>query len=179
MSSPFIKDWNHQVDDNFLQQIRSHFESLDCPTFGDLSFSQYQAGIISKDGSKTFENGLYIFLFNNSFYVGKATSCTLIERLAKHSDTRRGGWFNGLLVHLGFDNIDSDYLIKSHDVLLRSKLLLIPIDSSLLLSKYNGHSSKTIINSLEMDLIIKLGETFGMLTENRKKRKHLSGIFSF
>jgi hypothetical protein len=176
----FFLRWNHFADAQMLLDIRNHFSSQNCPTLGDLNFRDYSIGIRSNE--VVCENGIYIFLFEHNYYVGKATSCTLIERLAKHYDSRRVGGFNGLLKRLAPISDDQDNYIINQDALMSAKSLLIPIDKTLLDRNYSTQSKKDLISVLEMDLLIKLGDVLNFNGDsptalNKAKKSSLSGIF--
>lgn len=173
--SHFFENWNHKVNNSFLNEIKLHFENPNCPTLGELSFQKYQIGI--KINNEILENGLYIFCFSNAFYVGKATSCTLIERLAKHFDSRKVGGFNGLLKKMGSDGLNLDNFPKNQEILMKSKVLLLPINRSYLKKQNVQCNQNSCIEDLEMDLIIKLEETLKLPTKNSKKRVTLSDYF--
>jgi hypothetical protein len=176
-TSAFLSDWSHLVDNRLIENIKNHFESPSCMTLGELSFSYYAQEINTNDG--LFENGLYIFKFNDSFYVGKATSCTIIERLAKHFDSRRVGGFNSLLKKLyPIDKLASNYPINQRRM-SDGKILILPIDEELLAKRNNISVSTKLVNSLEMDLIIKLRSAFGLDEINASKKSNLSGNFLF
>lgn len=172
-NTAFIQNWNHVADNDFLEKISFHFSQPKCPTLGDLNFSQYAKWINSETGIN--ENGLYIFKFHDSFYVGKATSCTLIERLAKHFDSRRSGGFNGLLKKLYKIDDTSDNFPINQEILMKSKLLLIPINTSLFIKMNINCRKDGCIEDLEMDLIIKLRTLFNIEEKNTKKKAALSG----
>jgi hypothetical protein len=174
-NTPFIQNWNHVADNNFLEKISFHFSQSECPTLGDLSFSEYSKGI--KSETRIDENGLYIFKFKESFYVGKATSCTLIERLAKHFDSRKSGGFNGLLKKLYHTDNSLDNFPINQEILMNCKLLLIPINTSLFINKNINCRKDNCIDDLEMDLIIKLRELFSSSEKNSKKKSILSGNY--
>ena len=174
-NTPFIQNWNHVADNYFLEKISFHFSQTECPTLGDLSFSEYSKGI--KSETSIDENGLYIFKFKDSFYIGKATSCTLIERLAKHFDSRRSGGFNGLLKKLYKIDDTSDNFPINQEILMKSKLLLIPINTSLFIKMNINCRKDRCIEDLEMDLIIKLRELFGVKEKNTQKKLILSGNY--
>lgn len=176
----FFLHWNHLADADMLSSIKQHLSSDNCPTLGDLNFRDYALGIRGMDG--VHENGIYIFLFKSHYYVGKATSCTLIERLAKHYDSRRVGGFNGLLKRLAPINEQTDNYLHNQDVFMGAKMLLIPINKILLDKHYSDHSDKDLISVLEMDLLIKLGPVLSSNGNvytplNKAKKGALSGIF--
>lgn len=175
--SAFLSDWSHVVDSGLIEKIKSHFEKSSCMTLGELSFGHYAEEINTKDG--VFENGLYIFKFDDSFYVGKATSCTIIERLAKHFDSRRVGGFNSLLKKLfPIDKLASNYPMNQKRM-NDGKILILPIDETLLAKRNNISETEKLVNTLEMDLIIKLRIAFGLVEINASKKSNLSGIFLF
>lgn len=157
--------------------IFDHFQREDCPTVGDISFFRYSEGIKLTNG--IFENGLYIFRFKESFYVGKATSCTILERLSKHFDSRRSGGFNGLLRKLHPIDNDTHTFEVNQNIMKQSKILLIPIDSNLLITNNAKLTTKNCIDLLEMDLIIKLRELFSCSELNTKKKSELSGFYFY
>lgn len=175
MQNHFLNNWNFIVNTEFLDKIKKYFENNYCPTLGDLSFRNYQEGI--KINHSIFENGLYIFKFSNSFYVGKATSCTIIERLAKHFDSRKVGSFNGLLKKLSAENSESENLHKNQEILMNAKLLIIPINKDELIKQNANCNVELCIDDLEMDLILKLGDVLQLPTKNTKTKKVLSGGF--
>ena len=174
-NTPFIQNWNHVADNDFLEKINNHFNQIDCPTLGELSFSLYSKGINSETGIN--ENGVYIFKFSDSFYVGKATSCTLIERLAKHFDSRKVGGFNGLLRKLHTNDDSAENFPINQEILMNSKLLLIPIKTSFFIEMNINCIKETCIDDLEMDLIIKLRTLFNVEEKNKKKKVALTGRY--
>ena len=175
MRNHFLNNWNYTVSNDFIIEIKNHFENIHCGTLGDLSFGHYQEGI--KRNQRVNENGVYIFKFPNSFYVGKATSCTLIERLAKHFDSRKVGSFNGLLKKLSSGNFERDNFPENQEILMKAKLLVIPINNEELVKQNANCDADSCINHLEMDLIIMLGHIFKLPTENTKTKKVLSGSY--
>jgi hypothetical protein len=175
MQNHFLKNWNFNVNEEFLTKVKNYFENNNCPTLGDLSFKNYQEGI--KINKQIFENGLYIFKFSNSFYVGKATSCTIIERLAKHFDSRKVGSFNGLLKKLSSENLTENNYPENQEILMNAKLLILPINNEELIKQNASCNSDSCINDLEMDLIIMLGNILKLPTKNTKTKKVLSGSY--
>jgi hypothetical protein len=172
-NAPFIKNWNHVVNHDLLKSIQIHFEDINCPTVGELNFSQYSKGIIIEN--EICENGLYIFKFQDTFYVGKATSCTLLERLAKHFDSRKAGGFNSLLKKLKDIDATANAYPENQKILSEAKLLLIPIEINLLINN-NPFCNKTrCVDDLEMDLIIQLRSVFNCNERNLQKKIKLSG----
>lgn len=175
MQNHFLNIWDFDVNEELLEKIKIYFENADCLTLGDLSFRNYHEVIKIKQG--IYENGLYVFHFSNSFYVGKATSCTILERLSKHFDSRRAGSFNGLLKKLSLENLNEENFPKNQEILMSAKLLIIPINKNELLKKNVNCNPASCIEDLEMDLIIKLGQKLNLPTKNTKFKKVLSGSF--
>lgn len=167
--------WDNIVNNNLLLIIKNHFDNENCVKLGDLSFENYRECI--KNDGLVFENGLYLLKFSDSFYIGKATSCTLLERLAKHFDSRKVGGFNGLLKKLSTTKTNEPNLIINQEILMNAKLLLIPIDTEKLKSANNISKHDNIVEALEMDLIIMLRKYFSLPELNSKKKSNLSGLF--
>jgi len=169
-----LEKWNYRVDDAFIDSIISYFDRPDCTKLGDLNLLQYAKSIFTNEG--VCENGIYIFKFeDNSFYVGKATSCTILERLAKHIDSRDAGGFNSLLKKIQETPKASHYR-QNQLYMLNSKLLIIPIYTAHLTDVNSGADPGLAVSHLEMDLIIQL-ENRGMKLQNKSKSKKLSNSY--
>ncbi len=173
--SIFYYNWDFVVNENLITIIKGHFDDPNCISLGDLSFKNYRECV--KNNGLIFENGLYLLKFPNSFYIGKATSCTLLERLAKHYDSRKVGGFNGLLKKLCTFKSNESNLDFNQEILMNAKLLLIPIDLEKLRIANNIKMQEKIIEALEMDLIILLRKVFSISELNSNKKANLSGLY--
>jgi hypothetical protein len=173
--SIFSYGWDFAVNEKLISIIKEHFDDPNCIRLGDLSFKNYRECI--KNNGLIFENGLYLLKFSDSFYIGKATSCTLLERLAKHYDSRKVGGFNGLLKKLCRSKSNESNLDINQEILMNAKLLLIPIDSEKLMIANSINWQEKIIEILEMDLIIVMRKVFSIPELNSKKKDTLSGLY--
>lgn len=77
-------------------------------------------------------HGVYVFRDNNKniILVGKATSTSFTERIAKHFDIRPGAWFNRLMYvvccrQLNLEKSNSNYLIASKHIFENVDIVLI------------------------------------------------------
>jgi hypothetical protein len=175
----FLPGWNNFVDHKLVKHIINHLESDDSVVLKDFNFLEYTKGITFEN--EQCENGMYIFRFSDGkYYVGKASSCTLLERISKHIDGRRWGGFNAVLKELGYNNKSLDYHIENQLAFLNAKVVLLPISwDSLSQSKVDPKIEKPL-HKLESDLIFLFKKRFSEnQIINKTNPKKLSGMFEF
>jgi hypothetical protein len=175
----FLPGWNNFVDHKLVKHIINHLESDDSVVLKDFNFLEYTKGITFEN--EQCENGMYIFRFSDGkYYVGKASSCTLLERISKHIDGRRWGGFNSVLKELGYNNKSLDYHIENQLAFLNAKVVLLPISwDSLSQSKVDPKIEKPL-HKLESDLIFLFKKRFSEnQIINKTNPKKLSGMFEF
>jgi hypothetical protein len=176
--SLFLPSWQNAVNNTLVDSIIKHLESDDSVVLKDFNFLDYTKGITFNDELR--ENGMYIFRFSDGkYYVGKASSCTMLERIAKHIDGRNWGGFNAVLKGLGQKEVNQDYHIKNQQEFLKAKVVLIPISKPILLQNSIIKTDEKPIHRLENDLIhafkLKLGREN---LRNGKYPKGFSGDFN-
>jgi hypothetical protein len=173
-SNFFFSNWNYKLEPQFLKNLETILIAPNMPSLGALSLSEYCDGILTFEAA---ENGLYVFYFpDNTYYVGIAGSCTLLERLAKHLDGRKVGSFNSLLKSLDKDAKDATHFTENQQYFLNAKLLFIPIKSSKLLEVNPSATDIKPLDALEKDLI-RLMLDNGFILKNKKIPKAYSGCF--
>jgi hypothetical protein len=175
----FLPIWQKTVNNPLIDSIINHLESEKSVALKDFNFLDYVEGI--KSGTELLENGIYIFRFSDGkYYVGKASSCTLLERISKHIDGRRWGGFNSVLKELGYNNKSLDYHIENQLAFLNAKVVLLPISwDSLSQSKVDPKIEKPL-HKLESDLIFLFKKRFSEnQIINKTNPKKLSGMFEF
>ena len=174
----FLPNWQNVVDNTLIDSIINHLESEDSIPLADFNFVEYTKGITS--GTELHENGMYIFRFTDGkYYVGKASSCTLLERIAKHIDGRRVGGFNSVLRSLIPVSNEQNHFPQNQQEFLKAKVVLLPVfDDLKLLNNITDYSGNLLFH-LEKDLIhafkLKLGRE-NLL--NGKYPKVFSGYFN-
>lgn len=146
-------------------------------SIASLSIRDYLDGIRS---AKNVENGLYFLYFpNDTYYVGIAASCTMIERLAKHLDGRKAGSFNSVLKNMGKEELISNYYESNQEFFSDAKVLFMPFNFASIKVKPDFLTThKIIAKRLEEDLIF-LMEQKGMTLRNKRKPKQLSNVFYY
>ena len=162
-----------------VDSIIKHLESDDSVVLKDFNFLDYTKGITFNDELR--ENGMYIFRFSDGkYYVGKASSCTMLERIAKHIDGRNWGGFNAVLKGLGQKEVNLDYHIKNQQEFLKAKVVLIPISKPILLQNSIIKTDEKPIHHLENDLIFLFkNSSLQIQILNKTNPKKLSGLFKF
>ena len=146
-------------------------------SIASLSIRDYLDGIRL---NKNVENGLYFLYFpNDTYYVGIAASCTMIERLAKHLDGRKAGSFNSVLKNMGKDELTSNYYESNQEFFSDAKVLFMPFNFAVIKVKpYFALIQKIITKRLEEDFIY-LMEQNGLTLRNKRKPKQLSQVFYY
>ena len=179
MKCLFLPSWQNAVNNTLVDSIINHLESDDSVVLKDFNFLDYTRGITFNDELR--ENGMYIFRFTDGkYYVGKASSCTMLERIAKHIDGRNWGGFNAILKGLGQKEVNLDYHIKNQQEFLKAKVVLIPISKPILLQNSIIKTDEKPIHRLENDLIFLFKNTSPHIQIiNKTKPKKLSGLFEF
>ncbi len=175
----FIPNWESSIDNTLVDSIINHLESENSVALKDFNFLDYVEGI--KSGTELLENGIYIFRFSDGkYYVCKASSCTLLERISKHIDGRRWGGFNAVLKELGYNDKSLDYHIENQLAFLNAKVVLLPISwKSLSQSNVDPKIDKPL-HKLESDLILLFKKRFSETQVfNKTNPKELSGMFEF
>lgn len=148
----FLPGWQNNVDNTLIDRIINHLESDLSIALKDFNFLDYTKGITS--GNQLHENGMYIFRFTDGkYYVGKASSCTLLERIAKHIDGRRWGGFNSVLKELGYNDKKQDYHIENQKEFLKARVVLLPVSWNLFLKEGKDPKIEKPLHKLENDLI--------------------------
>jgi hypothetical protein len=171
----FFGDWDYKLTPDFLERVIHLLGHENAPTIKSFSIGDYREGILSFG---TEENGLYFFFFpDETYYIGAATSCTLLERLAKHLDGRFYGTFNTVLRKIGQDSESSNHFTANQQFFLEAKMLFIPITSSKMPEPLTGYpKDKKIINCLEEDIIYIMHKK-GLKLRNHRIPKRYSGYF--
>lgn len=175
----FLPSWQNVVDNTLVDSIIKHLESENSVALKDFNFLEYTKGITFEN--EQCENGMYIFRFTDGkYYVGKASSCTLLERISKHLDGRRWGGFNSVLRELGYNDKSLDYHIENQVAFLNAKLVLLPISwESLSQSNVDPKIDKPL-HKLESDLILLFKKRLSeKQVINKTNPKELSGMFEF
>jgi hypothetical protein len=175
----FLPSWQKTVDNTLVDSIIHHLESEKSVSLKDFNFLEYTKGITFEN--EQCENGMYIFRFSDGkYYVGKASSCTLLERISKHIDGRRWGGFNSVLKELGYNDKNLDYHIENQREFLNAKVVLLPISwDSLSQIKVDPKIEKPL-HELESDLIFLFKKRFSEnQIINKTDPKELSGMFEF
>jgi hypothetical protein len=169
MASFFLKDWDYSLDNNLIDKILIQLKDQDALSIKQFSIGAYCDGISEFEHE---ENGLYFIRFpNDTYYVGLAGSCTLLERLAKHIDGRRIGGFNSLLRRIGKDHEESTHFTLNQEYFLYAKLLLLPVSGSRLQGiKFNISSLKNPLSALEEEIIYMMSEK-GIELRNKRIKK--------
>ncbi len=177
--SLFLPSWQNVADITLVDRIINHLESDYSVVLKDFNFLDYTRGITFDD--ELHENGMYIFRFTDGkYYVGKASSCTLLERIAKHIDGRRWGGFNAVLKGLGHQEVNKDYFINNQQVFLQSKVVLFAVSKEVLIKNSNSQNSEKPIHRLENDLIFLFKKRFPQIQLiNKTNPRNLSGLFNF
>lgn len=177
--SLFLTSWQNVVDITLVDRIINHLESDSSIALKDFNFLDYTEGITS--GNELHENGMYIFRFTDGkYYVGKASSCTMLERIAKHIDGRRWGGFNAVLKGLGNHEVNKDYFINNQQVFLQAKVVLIAISKPMLLQNSIIKTDEKPIHRLENDLIFLFKKRFSeKQLINKTNPRNPSGLFNF
>jgi hypothetical protein len=178
----FLPNWNNSVDKTLVDSIINHLESDTSVALKDFNFLEYTRGITFDDELR--ENGMYIFRFSDGkYYIGKASSCTMLERIAKHIDGRNWGGFNAVLKSLGKKEEHPDYHINNQKAFLEAKVVLIPISKIELIKNCKAQSEDKLLHKLESDLIVLFKQRFSDNKDNsimnKTNPKMLSGLFNF
>jgi hypothetical protein len=173
----FLPSWQNAVNNTLVDSIINHLDSDDSVVLKDFNFLDYTKGITF--GDELRENGMYIFRFSDGkYYVGKASSCTMLERIAKHIDGRNWGGFNAVLKGLGQKEVNQDYHIKNQQEFLKAKVVLIPISKPILLQNSIIKTDEKPIHRLENDLIFLFkNSSLQIQILNKTNPKKLSGLF--
>ena len=176
--SLFLPSWQNTVDNTLVDRIINHLESEDSIPLADFNFVEYTKGITS--GTELHENGIYIFRFSDGkYYVGKASSCTLLERISKHIDGRRCGGFNAVLKGLGHKEVNNDYFINNQQAFLQARVVLLAVSKEVLIKNSNSPNSEKPLHKLESDLILMFKKRFSeKQVINKTNPKELSGDFN-
>jgi len=179
MKCLFLPSWQNAVNNTLVDSIINHLESDDSVVLKDFNFLDYTKGITF--GGELRENGMYIFRFTDGkYYLGKASSCTMLERIAKHIDGRNWGGFNAVLKGLGQKEVNLDYHIRNQQEFLKAKVVLIPISKPILLQNSVIKTDEKPIHHLENDLIFLFKNTSPHIQIiNKTNPKKLSGLFEF
>ena len=177
--SLFLPSWQNVVDNTLVESIINHLESDGSIALKDFNFLDYTKGITS--GNELHENGMYIFRFTDGkYYIGKASSCTMLERISKHIDGRRWGGFNAVLKGLGYQEDNNDYFINNQQVFLQAKVVLLAVSKEVLIKNSNSPNSEKPIHRLENDLIFLFKKRFPQIQLiNKTNPRNLSGLFNF
>ena len=174
----FLPSWQNVVGNTLVESIINHLESDISIALKDFNFLDYTEGITS--GNELRENGRYIFRFTDGkYYVGKASSCTMLERIAKHIDGRKVGGFNGILRKLILVSEEQKHFPENQQEFLKSKVVLVPVSDDLKFLNNITNYSGNLLFHLEKDLIhafkLKLGREN---LRNGKYPKGFSGYFN-
>lgn len=174
----FLPSWQNTVDNTLIESIINHLESDLSIALKDFNFLDYTKGITF--GNELHENGMYIFRFTDGkYYVGKASSCTLLERIAKHIDGRKDGSFNYVLRSLIPVSKEQKHFPENQKEFLMAKVVLLPVTNDLNLLNNITNYSGNLLFHLEKDLIhafkLKLGREY---LRNGKYPKGFSGYFN-
>ena len=175
----FLPNWKNFVDNTLVDCIINHLASDDSIVLKDFNFLDYTRGITFNDELR--ENGMYVFRFSDGkYYIGKASSCTMLERIAKHIDGRGWGGFNAVLKGLGHQEVNKDYFINNQQVFLLAKVVLIAISKPMLLQNSIIKTGEKPIHRLENDLIFLFKKRFSeKQIINKTNPNKLSGMFEF
>ena len=173
----FIEPQRIQLSPALVTSIIRGLNDSKSSKIRNLSIDDYCNGVRSWGNE---ENGVYFMRFqDNSYYIGAAASCTMLERLSKHLDGRAIGRSNRVLKNLGKDNLNSDYFLFNMEILLEAKILLLPVSSSKLIpQKAIPENGKKLINYLEEDFIF-LFHKEGISLKNKRIPKKLSNVFLY
>jgi hypothetical protein len=148
----FLPNWNNSVDKTLVDSIINHLESDTSVALKDFNFLEYTRGITFDDELR--ENGMYIFRFSDGkYYIGKASSCTMLERIAKHIDGRKVGGFNGVLRNLIPVSKEQKHFPQNQQEFLKAKVVLLPVSNDLNLLNNITNYSGNLLFHLEKDLI--------------------------
>jgi hypothetical protein len=174
----FLPNWKNFVDNTLVDCIINHLESDDSMVLKDFNFLDYTRGITFNDELR--ENGMYFFRFSDGkYYIGKASSCTMLERIAKHIDGRKVGGFNGVLRNLIPVSDEQKHFPQNQQEFLKTKVVLLPVSNDLNLLNNITNYSGNLLFHLEKDLIhafkIKLGRE---ILRNGKFPNGFSGYFN-
>lgn len=177
--SLFLPSWQNVADITLVDRIINHLESDSSIALKDFNFLDYTRGITS--GNELHENGMYIFRFTDGkYYVGKASSCTILERIAKHIDGRRWGGFNAVLKGLGHQEVNKDYFINNQQAFLQAKVVLFAVSKEVLIKNSNSPNSEKPLHDLESDLIYLFKNHFPQIQLiNKTNPRNPSGLFNF
>jgi hypothetical protein len=172
----FLPNWKNFVDNTLVDCITNHLESDDSAVLKDFNFLDYTRGITFNDELR--ENGMYVFRFSDGkYYIGKASSCTMLERIAKHIDGRKVGGFNGVLRNLIPTTQKQLHYPQSQQEFLKAKVVLLPVSDDLKFLNNITDYSGNLLFHLEKDLIhafkLKLG------TENLRNGKYPKGFSGY
>jgi hypothetical protein len=172
----FLPSWQNAVNNTLVDSIINHLDSDDSVVLKDFNFLDYTKGITF--GDELRENGMYIFRFSDGkYYVGKASSCTMLERIAKHIDGRKDGGFNGILRKLIPASLEQKHFPENQQEFLKAKVVLLPVSDDLKFLNNITNYSGNLLFHLEKDLIhafkLKLG------TENLRNGKYPKGFSGY
>jgi hypothetical protein len=176
--SLFLPSWQNVADITLVDRIINHLESDSSIALKDFNFLDYTEGITF--GDELRENGMYVLRFSDGkYYIGKASSCTMLERIAKHIDGRKVGGFNGVLRNLMPVLEEQKHFPENQQEFLKAKVVLLPVSDDLKLLNNITVYSGNLLFHLEKDLIhafkLKLGRE-NLL--NGKYPKGFSGYFN-
>jgi hypothetical protein len=174
----FLPIWQKTVNNPLIDSIINHLESEKSVALKDFNFLDYVEGI--KSGTELLENGIYIFRFSDGkYYVGKASSCTLLERISKHIDGRRWGGFNAVLKELGYNDKSLDYHIENQLAFLSAKVVLLPVSWNLFIKQGKDLKIDKPLHKLESDLIYLFKTRFPQIhLINKTNLQGFSGDFN-
>lgn len=175
----FLPNWKNFVDNTLVDCITNHLESDDSVVLKDFNFLDYTRGITFDDELR--ENGMYVFRFSDGkYYIGKASSCTMLERIAKHIDGRGWGGFNAVLKGLGNHEVNKDYFINNQQAFLQAKVVLFAVSKEVLIKNSNSPNSEKPLHDLESDLIYLFKNHFPQIQLiNKTNPRNPSGLFNF
>ncbi len=175
--SLFLPSWQKTLDNTLVDSIIHHLESEKSVSLKDFNFLEYTKGITFEN--EQCENGMYIFRFSDGkYYLGKAISCTLLERISKHIDGRRWGGFNSVLKELGYNDKSLDYHIENQLAFLSAKVVLLQVSWNLFIKQGKDPKIEKPLHKLESDLIFLFKKRFSEnQIINKTNPKKLSGLF--
>ncbi len=178
MSNPlFITQFKGSINEEAIREIVEQLKSERILTIKDVGFGTYFNGLRA---FRNCENGLYFFRFeDDSYYIGLASSCTFMERLAKHVDGRYFGGFNSVLRKLGNEPKETPYFEKGQSVFSNASLLFMPLFIEELQLNANPEiEPKYLDDFLEKDVIY-LFKELGYSIRNVRIPKKLSNYFDY
>jgi hypothetical protein len=151
----FLQNWDYKLSNSLINKVKERLTHADAPTLGSLNLKDFCDGILLFD---KIENGIYFIYLDGKYYVGKASSCTLLERLSKHLDGRKVGSFNNLLKGIGKDIKGVRHYTLNQQHLLNAKLLFLPVSTTKLKEANPKLSEEKKLAKLEKDIIVLMGK---------------------